>query len=66
MSDHTQSDHTQPLNGDNSTENTRFDVKAEAQKQKMDNAARPHTPRKAPRTNEPNAGGANRESGHRG
>lgn len=51
---------------DKSAENTKFDVQDEAQKQKMGNAAQPHNPNKANRTNEPNAGGANRESGHRG
>ncbi|WP_283177603.1 hypothetical protein [Gemmobacter sp. 24YEA27] len=51
---------------DKEAENTKFNVEEEAQKQKMGNAAQPFNPNKAPRTNEPNAGGANRESGHRG
>ncbi|ADO42415.1 hypothetical protein [Ketogulonicigenium vulgare] len=51
---------------DKKAEDTKFDVKEEAQKQKMGNASTPHNPNKAPRTNEPNAGGANREKGHRG
>jgi len=44
----------------------KFSVQKEAQEQKMGNAAQPHNPNKAPRTNEPNAGGANREKGHKG
>ena len=51
---------------DRHAEKTRVDVQEEAQKQKMGNAAQPHNPNKAPRTNEPNAGGTNRENGHRG
>lgn len=46
-------------------ENTRLDVQAEAQKQKLDKGPGPFNPNKAPRTNEPNAGGANRERGDR-
>ncbi|MFE3837136.1 hypothetical protein [Pseudogemmobacter sonorensis] len=54
-----------PAKPDPRADNDRFDIKAEAQAQKMLNAARPHNPNKAPRTNEPNAGGANREAGDR-
>lgn len=50
---------------DKAAENTRLDVQAEAQKRKLDGAPEPFNPNKAPRTNEPNAGGANRERGDR-
>ena len=43
---------------------TKFDVQAEAQKQKMDVAATKHA-NKIPGNTEPNAGGANREAGDR-
>ena len=45
--------------------NTKVDVKEEAQRSKMDNAAPPLNPNKVKRTNEPNAGGSNREAGDR-
>lgn len=51
---------------DKAAEQNRFNVQQEAQERKMGNAATPHNPNKAARTNEPNAGGQNRESGHRG
>lgn len=44
---------------------TKLDVQAEAQKRKMDNAEAPFNPGRAPRSNEPNAGGENRERGDR-
>ena len=50
---------------DKEAENTRTDVQEEALKAKMGNAAQPLNPNKAPRTNEPNAGGKNRERGDR-
>ena len=43
---------------------TKFNVQAEAQKQKMDVAATKHA-NKIPGNTEPNAGGANREAGDR-
>lgn len=43
---------------------TKFDVQAEAQKQKMDVAAIKHA-NKIPGNTEPNAGGVNREAGDR-
>lgn len=51
---------------DKDAERAKFNVQQEAQESKMANAAAPHNPNKAPRTNEPNAGGQNREKGHRG
>lgn len=51
---------------DPQAEKTKVDVLEEAQKRKMGNASQPHSPNKVPRTNEPNAGGSNRENGHRG
>lgn len=50
---------------DKKAENTRFDIEEEAQKAKMGNAPQPHNPKQVPRTNEPNAGGQNRETGDR-
>lgn len=50
---------------DKSAENTSFDVKQEAQKKKMDDAAEKHANTIKGDT-EPNAGGANREKGYRG
>lgn len=50
---------------DKEAENTRTDVQEEALKTKMGNAAQPLNPNKVPRTNEPNAGGKNRERGDR-
>ena len=46
-------------------DDTKFDVKEEAQRAKMDNAAPPLNPNKVKRTNEPTAGGRNREAGDR-
>ncbi len=45
--------------------NTRFDVQAEAQRSKMANAEQPPNPNRVPRTNQPNAGGRNRDVGDR-
>jgi hypothetical protein len=45
-------------------EDTKFNVQAEAQKRKMDQAATKHA-NKIPGNTEPNAGGANREAGDR-
>ncbi|VDC26392.1 hypothetical protein [Pseudogemmobacter humi] len=50
---------------DKEAENTKFDVQQEAQKQKMGHAGQPGNPHTAQRTNEPNAGGENREVGNR-
>ena len=51
---------------DKEAENTKFDIKAEAQRQKMD-AAPSQNPAHQPQPNvEPNAGGQNRNKGHRG
>ena len=49
---------------DKKASDTKFDVQAEAQKQKMDVAATKHA-NKIPGNTEPNAGGANREAGDR-
>lgn len=52
-------------NLDKQAENTKFDVQQEAQKQKMGHAGQPDNPNMAPRSNQPNAGGENREAGDR-
>lgn len=44
---------------------TKVDVQAEAQKSKMANADPIPRPNQVPRTNPPNAGGTNRETGNR-
>jgi len=49
---------------DKTSVDTKFNVKAEAQKQKMDVAATKHA-NKIPGNTEPNAGGENREAGDR-
>ena len=49
---------------DKKTADTKFNVQAEAQKQKMDQAATKHAG-KIKGDTEPNAGGENRESGDR-
>ncbi len=51
-------------NPDNPADDTKFDVKAEAQKQKMNLAATKHAGKSKGNT-EPNAGGENREAGDR-
>ena len=49
---------------DKQATDTKFNVQAEAQKQKMDHAATKHA-NKIRGNTEPNAGGANREAGDR-
>jgi len=49
---------------DKQATDTKFNVQAEAQKRKMDQAATKHA-NKIPGNTEPNAGGANREAGDR-
>lgn len=49
---------------DKQAADTKFNVQADAQKQKMDQAATKHA-NKIPGNTEPNAGGANREAGDR-
>lgn len=51
-------------NLDNLADDTKFNVQAEAQKQKMNQAATKHAGKIKGNT-EPNAGGANREAGDR-
>lgn len=50
---------------DNRAHETKVDVQAEAQKSKMANADPIPHPNQVPRTNQPNAGGTNRETGNR-
>jgi hypothetical protein len=49
---------------DKQADDTKFNVEAEAQKRKMDQAATKHANR-IPGNTQPNAGGANREAGDR-
>ena len=50
---------------DPQTENERFNVQEKAQARKMGNADPVLNPRQMQRSNEPNAGGQNREAGDR-